>query len=309
MDTDIFERAAEGNERLVHIMEELDTTPGSNRIQGIDLTSHFVSFWDENYRLLRLNNSCFSRCLVNHNLPDDQIFGLPVTDYFPDVDRDALATIHQEGGIYTVDNYQLVGRNLDTSIRIELTVSKVNNVTVLLGEDLTNSVAHIELLDELKAQVDALQHDNENMNIALDTLLRRMQAKERELRDSYRSQMEEAILPLLLSLEDSGLKSNQQDVVNAIRRQVMDMRGGHEPEFLSVISGDLTAREREIVGLIKVGKTTKEISQMLCLSTKTIDSHRASIRRKLGLPARGVSLYKYLNQHKGQSSNYGGLIQ
>ncbi|MBQ6453434.1 MAG: LuxR family transcriptional regulator [Coriobacteriales bacterium] len=295
MANDIFRTAEEGNRRLLSIMEELNTTPGSSTIQGIDLTSHFISFWDENYRLLRLNNSCFSRCLVNHNLPDDQIFGLPVTDYFPDVDRDALRTIHQEGGIYTVDNYRLAGHNLDTSIHIELTVSKVNNVTVLMGEDLTDSVAHLELLEEFKKQIDALEDKERDMNVAIDVLLRRMQDKEREIRENYRREIESAILPLLLTLESTGLKGDQQEMVNEISRLVMGANGGREPQFIHLSNGDLTAREREIISLIKMGKTTKEISTMLCLSTKTVDSHRASIRRKLGLPERGVSLYQFLN--------------
>lgn len=44
---------------------------------------------------------------------------------------------------------------------------------------------------------------------------------------------------------------------------------------------ELTEREKEILQLIVQEKTTKEISEQLCLSEKTIETHRASIMQKL----------------------------
>jgi len=46
---------------------------------------------------------------------------------------------------------------------------------------------------------------------------------------------------------------------------------------------DFTEREIEVAMLIIEGKTTREIAEMLYLSTKTVDFHRSNIRRKLGL--------------------------
>ena len=43
----------------------------------------------------------------------------------------------------------------------------------------------------------------------------------------------------------------------------------------------LTPREREILGLIGKGKTTKEIAAILSVSTGTISSHRKAICRIL----------------------------
>jgi len=45
----------------------------------------------------------------------------------------------------------------------------------------------------------------------------------------------------------------------------------------------LTAREREILQLIAEGKTTKEIGNILGISTKTADSHRTNIMSKLDI--------------------------
>ncbi len=55
---------------------------------------------------------------------------------------------------------------------------------------------------------------------------------------------------------------------------------------------EISDREREILKLIAEGKTSKEIAQMLYLSVKTVQAHRANLMRKLGLHDR-VELVKY----------------
>lgn len=45
----------------------------------------------------------------------------------------------------------------------------------------------------------------------------------------------------------------------------------------------LTAREREILQLLAEGKTSKAIAERLCISLKTVDTHRAHIMHKLGV--------------------------
>ncbi|MCL4215210.1 MAG: response regulator transcription factor [Gemmatimonadales bacterium] len=45
----------------------------------------------------------------------------------------------------------------------------------------------------------------------------------------------------------------------------------------------LTSREREVVQLLAEGMTTKEAAARLGLSTKTVESHRANLMRKLDL--------------------------
>jgi two-component system response regulator NreC len=60
--------------------------------------------------------------------------------------------------------------------------------------------------------------------------------------------------------------------------------------FAGYLKGDartddqsLTARERETVQLVAEGKTSKDIAQILGISVKTVETHRATIMRKLQL--------------------------
>ena len=54
----------------------------------------------------------------------------------------------------------------------------------------------------------------------------------------------------------------------------------------------LTPRELEILKLIAEGQTSKEIAQMLVLSIKTVERHRADILHRLGMRDR-VDLTRY----------------
>ncbi|HEY6308781.1 MAG TPA: response regulator transcription factor [Candidatus Angelobacter sp.] len=48
-------------------------------------------------------------------------------------------------------------------------------------------------------------------------------------------------------------------------------------------AGILTPREREIVQLLAEARSNKEVSSILGISVKTVETHRASIMRKLGI--------------------------
>jgi two-component system response regulator NreC len=62
-------------------------------------------------------------------------------------------------------------------------------------------------------------------------------------------------------------------------------------------SNGLTSREREVLQLIAEGYTNKETAEILCISVKTVQSHRTNLMAKLDLHDRG-ELIKYAIQKK-----------
>jgi DNA-binding NarL/FixJ family response regulator len=60
----------------------------------------------------------------------------------------------------------------------------------------------------------------------------------------------------------------------------------------SMLHGQLTKREMEVLSLIVAGKSYSEISEELYISTKTVDTHKTHILDKLGLK-NTVELVKY----------------
>lgn len=69
-----------------------------------------------------------------------------------------------------------------------------------------------------------------------------------------------------------------------------DGAGGKEME-------ELTSREREVLQLIAEGHTNREIAGILCISIKTVQTHRANLMQKLDLHDR-ADLIKYAIQKK-----------
>ena len=59
----------------------------------------------------------------------------------------------------------------------------------------------------------------------------------------------------------------------------------------------LTARERQVVQLIAEGQTNKEIAKLLNISLKTVETHRASIMRKLNIGS-SAALVRYAVRNK-----------
>ncbi len=68
-------------------------------------------------------------------------------------------------------------------------------------------------------------------------------------------------------------------------------------ETAGPVSGPLTAREREIVQLLAEGKSNKEVGVALGISVKTVETHRASVMRKLGINS-VVELVHYAIRNK-----------
>ena len=57
---------------------------------------------------------------------------------------------------------------------------------------------------------------------------------------------------------------------------------------------NLTPKEIQVAGLVKEGKTTKEIAELMISTTDAIEFHRKSLRKKLGLKNTKSNLRSYL---------------
>jgi two-component system response regulator NreC len=58
----------------------------------------------------------------------------------------------------------------------------------------------------------------------------------------------------------------------------------------------LSAREREVLHLIATGLSAKEVAVELSVSTKTVEAHRTSLMRKLGV-RKATELVRYALRH------------
>jgi two-component system response regulator NreC len=96
---------------------------------------------------------------------------------------------------------------------------------------------------------------------------------------------------LLKTVDSTGLLSALRAVVRGDRvlqpaalEAVLDdyLQRVREPSTRS-FAAELTAREREVLKLIAEGNTNQDIADLLCLSRKTVETHRSNIMDKLDL--------------------------
>lgn len=106
------------------------------------------------------------------------------------------------------------------------------------------------------------------------------------------SNVKQLVKPYVEKLAASRLDDRQKEwlsVIDANLDQIIAPFIGKVP-----LIANLTPAELQIASLIKDGKTSKEISSLLNLSTTTIDFHRNNIRSKLGLKNQKTSLRVHL---------------
>ena len=133
----------------------------------------------------------------------------------------------------------------------------------------------------------------EELNIALKVLIDRVRNETEELEVKVSTNIRVGILPYLEQLRRTRLDVGQSALIEIIERNLNDIAS----PFLKIITSSrfrLSPKEIEIISLIKEGKTTKEIANILSLGSRTIDSYRDNIRNKLGLSDRRTNLRTFL---------------
>ena len=94
-------------------------------------------------------------------------------------------------------------------------------------------------------------------------------------------------------LKESKL-SNQQMKYVALLEDEFHGLTKHSKMHNSRLYYKFTPTETKIADLIRIGNTSKEIANLLNLSTRTVEVHRNNIRDKLGIRNKKVNLRIYL---------------
>ncbi|MFB3894110.1 MAG: helix-turn-helix transcriptional regulator [Phycisphaerae bacterium] len=170
-----------------------------------------------------------------------------------------------------------------------------------VAEHVGAMLMHIKAEEDLQDAHAALQREHQSLqdsNIALRTLLSRLEEEKREFRSSILANIQKILMPVVFELE-LQVTGRQRSYVTLLRQNLQEIAS----PFLTGIARDyvqLTPVEVTITTMIRNGLSTKEIAQIRCISEATVRRHRENIRRKLGLQNRGANLVTYLQSSSPQ---------
>lgn len=92
------------------------------------------------------------------------------------------------------------------------------------------------------------------------------------------------------------LRISVDEAKNLIVEKLQNLLTEITPDNKDEISGELSDREKEVVKQIALGKTNKEIGEVLFISPHTVITHRKNITKKLGIKTvSGLTAFAILN--------------
>lgn len=133
----------------------------------------------------------------------------------------------------------------------------------------------------------------EEANTALKVLLQRREEDKKAMEEKVITNVKKLALPYIEKLKTLKLNESQMTCVKIIEDHLKDIISPFLRN-LTIEHFDFTPREIQITPLVKEGKTTKDITELLNISATAVDFHRKNIRMKLGLKNKKTNLRSFL---------------
>jgi len=159
--------------------------------------------------------------------------------------------------------------------------------------DITERKMAEEVLKKREQELQLKSQSLEEANTALKVLLKHREEDKATLEEQVLANVKKLVIPYLEKLKGPRLDSSQRLHVEIIEAHLNDIVS----PFLRNLSSaylSLTPREIEVATLVKEGKTTKEITKLLNISTTAVDFHRKNLRSKFGIKSKKTNLRSFL---------------
>jgi len=151
--------------------------------------------------------------------------------------------------------------------------------------------------EELKKREQALELKSrglEEANTALKVLLQHREEDKAILEEQVLVNVRKLVLPYLENLKHLNLNENQAAQVKIAEENLKKIVS---PFLRNLVSSylELTPREIQVANLVKEGKTTKEMTEILNISATAVDFHRKNLRSKFGIKNKKTNLMAFLS--------------
>ncbi len=173
----------------------------------------------------------------------------------------------------------------------------------MAGDGPVRVVTSHEEITALKLTEEALRKNQEALieqkqsleetNIAMRVLLKQREEDKRDLEKKVLSNVKDLVFPYVEKLKNSRLKAKDRTLVDIVDRHLQDIISPLL-QRLSNASLILTPQEMQVATLVKDGRTSQEIADILNVAETTINFHRKNLRIKFGLRNKRTNLRSYL---------------
>ena len=164
---------------------------------------------------------------------------------------------------------------------------------VVSHEEITNLKLTEEALRKSEAQLTQQKVELEEANIALKVLLKQREGDKGDLEQKVITNVKEMVLPYVEKLKRVNLKPKDKTVVEIIESHLQDIISPMMQKLANA-SIILTPQEIQVASLVKDGKASKEIADILNVAETTVHFHRKNLRKKFGLSNSQTNLRSYL---------------
>ena len=148
----------------------------------------------------------------------------------------------------------------------------------------------------LEKKVEERTAEIQEVNIALKVLLKKIEQDKIDLEQQILANIAERINPYLERLKNQRLDTNQASIVNIVAANIQEITSSFT-HSVSLGNEKLSPTEMQIANLVKHGRSTKEIAELMNLAPGTISIHRKNLRKKLGISRHKVNLQSYLSSY------------
>jgi PAS domain S-box-containing protein len=131
----------------------------------------------------------------------------------------------------------------------------------------------------------------QEVNVALKVLLKQRENDRKELEEKVYSNVKELTLRYIHMLKETKVDMNQVMLLDILESNLNNIIS---PFSKRISFFNFTPKEMEVIPLIKEGKTTKQIAQLLNVCMDAVSRHRYHIRKKLDLNKEKTNLRSYL---------------
>jgi DNA-binding CsgD family transcriptional regulator len=142
---------------------------------------------------------------------------------------------------------------------------------------------------DLREQAEKLTESN----IALKVLLDHRQKDRLQLEDNMLANVRTLILPYVQELMERPLAKRERTMVEIIEQRLGEVTAPFLNRLTS-LHHQLTPQEIKVATMVREGRSSAEIADVLLVSTAAVDFHRKQIRKKLGMTGTGRNLRSYL---------------